>query len=1099
MITSQAGVFLLAGLALLWEAMAADTGYPAFDFTQAADRSGWEATHDVGPFQAVATGMRVTITGADPFITGPKRDYPAGQPLWLRVRQYSDAGGLCQVFYFTAGASEANSVRFNVPAAQWVENRVALPALGTGYRLRIDPPGTSGTATLAGLQTEARGTLPDWDFATLPDATDWQAWNQISALTPTTNGLQIAISGGDPYMGGPARNYPSGTALWLHVLLKSDQGGGGQLFYFTDGPTEENSVHFSVPAGQWHEAIVPMPALGPGYRLRLDPPGSGASCLLKRLWFEERVRLQPPVWPQPAAPQIAADAPVLQAGLLTLAQNPGQWGGCRLEVAGQRFACGNPEQLLGYLLNKQQRWVGSSQLFSNGVQVISSPGSLRVTGTGEDGDGAAWKFEQVLTATEPGVIQIEGSVQTDRDREVVYLPLIQLLAGVESFGTNKHQALFAGLEYLENEPSSSEADVIGPASKRQVPNNLKITLPMMAIQAEGRYLALIWEPDPRLSALFDSPDRQFNSGGHLLGLQLPGSDGLNREEGSLLPYKGLQLAANQPFHWRATLLAGTGESVVPAVQQYVRLRGLPAVPDSGYTAESYFRLAAHGWLDSGIRDGDRYRHALWPGFNSQPAADAAMWMRWLSGGVNDPALSNRLETAATGAIAQVSPAAYNATGIGHVRYPVEALVFGAVAENASAALQGGRNLLSGFQPDGHIYYVPPASGTDYSKTHWSKEANGLTANSVVAVLEAAVFSGDRSLTTEALRLLRAMDTFKHTVPRGAQTWEVPLHTPDILASAYLVRAYVLGYELTGEGYLLEQARYWAWTGVPFVYLVPPTPQPVGVYSTIPVLGATAWVAPVWIGLPVQWCGLVYGDALTRLARYDDSGPWRQLADGIAAAGIQHSWPTDDAERQGLLPDSYDLAGQQRGGPPINPATVLACAAVLHGGPTVYDFRSLPRHGLVLHAAGAVTGIKESTGGVQFTVHPWSAKPSWLLINGLRSAPQVRFDGRNVPLSAPHAFQSGSGRLILQLQKETTIELIYPAVAALKIAPSAVEGAWDVHWPRAASNWVLQAAESLSGTPAWADVAGPIASNAVEFTQTLSARDPSKWFRLRSSP
>jgi hypothetical protein len=86
--------------------------------------------------------------------------------------------------------------------------------------------------------------------------------------------------------------------------------------------------------------------------------------------------------------------------------------------------------------------------------------------------------------------------------------------------------------------------------------------------------------------------------------------------------------------------------------------------------------------------------------------------------------------------------------------------------------------------------------------------------------------------------LSAMAKFKDTVPRGAQTWEVPLHTPDILASAYLLRAYTLGYEVTGDTNLLEQARYWAWTGVPFVYLTPPSDRPVGLYSTIPVLGAT---------------------------------------------------------------------------------------------------------------------------------------------------------------------------------------------------------------------------------------------------------------------
>ena len=42
---------------------------------------------------------------------------------------------------------------------------------------------------------------------------------------------------------------------------------------------------------------------------------------------------------------------------------------------------------------------------------------------------------------------------------------------------------------------------------------------------------------------------------------------------------------------------------------------------------------------------------------------------------------------------------------------------------------------------------------------------------------------------------------------------------------------------------------------------------------------------VWLGLPVQWCGLVYADALYRLEPHDPKGPWKQLADGIAASGV----------------------------------------------------------------------------------------------------------------------------------------------------------------------------------------------------------------------
>jgi len=349
----------------------------------------------------------------------------------------------------------------------------------------------------------------------------------------------------------------------------------------------------------------------------------------------------------------------------------------------------------------------------------------------------------------------------------------------------------------------------------------------------------------------------------------------------------------------------------------------------------------------------------------------------------------------------------------------------------------------------------------------------------------------------ALDKLRVMDAFRGTVPRGAQTWEIPLHAPDILASAHLVRCYTLGYELTGEPEMLAQARYWAWTGVPFVYLRAPVPAPIGLYATIPVYGATAWVGS-WFGRPVQWCGMVYADALDRLAEYDPEGPWRRLADGIAASGVQQTWPETDLERQGLLPDVLRLRAQYRDGPAINPGTVLVGAPRLYGAPAPYTFRCWRRYGLRLHAAGTVTDVVEAADHVSFPLTQWPNAPAGLLINGFHRKPTVRVDGQEISLSAPHQFDADAGRLVLQLQGTVRVDIFYPELPRVQIRRSDRLGAVELMWPRAVGLAQIQGTASLS-SPQWSRVPAVTRLEGDRWIATVAATGPARFFRLLAQP
>jgi len=774
----------------------------------------------------------------------------------------------------------------------------------------------------------------------------------------------------------------------IRVRMKSDADPHGELFYgrsFQAG----HSVRFTIQNdGRWHEyALLSAEPLGPGTRFRLDPGTTEGRIVVASIHVETLAPLEPPRFrPPEQSPRSAAEPVAIRSGALRLDHHQQDLGDFVINVAGAAMATGYHAEQISLMLDNQALWLELDR--AGASRTTGSDGSITMTAVLKDDRVGQWKMTRRFQAgPHPGSISVETTFLADRDSDVIYLPWLTLFPGLGTFGARKTQGLFAGLEYLDDEPSSSEADVSTPEHVRRAPDPVKITFPLMAVTHGGRYIGLIWEPSDLTAAVFDSPDLIYNSGAHVMALTAP-AVGDRRFGNALVAHTPFRVTANQPLTARATIIGGRGDTIIPAVQQYVEMRGLPPVPEVRGGFDAAVTLLSHGWLDSAIHEGGLFRHAVWgESFKAGPAADAVMYMDWLANHAQDPNLARRLTDARDLAVTKLPPGQPYLSAVSHTRTPTAPFVFGGIDSYVERRRADAESLLAQFDEQGIKPYRP--GKVDYGRTHFAHHANGHAAADVTRILEAATLSADPELIARGLALLDKQTTlYANSVPRGAQVWEVPLHTPDILASAYLVKAYTLGYMIARKPEYLEQARYWAWTGVPFVYLANPTEGEVGPYATIAVLGATNWKAPSWFGRPVQWCGLVYGSALHLLSHYDKDGPWAQIAKGITATGLQMTWPTSDQRRQGLLPDFFHLREQLSDGPAINPGTVQAHIPELFDRGALYDVRRLAKTGWFLHAPCAIRDLKETDDSVTFCVDGWGNKVFYILLAGVERAPTV---------------------------------------------------------------------------------------------------------------
>ncbi len=863
----------------------------------------------------------------------------------------------------------------------------------------------------------------------------WGGPHDVTDVSSSAEGLSFTVTGEDPWFVGPMQKLPAAPAnikrtRFAMTCAPTTNDRSWQIFFCTAkrGFNEEWSCRLrpvgKAPYTRFEtELSVPFPMRGE-CRFRLDPPGTQGSAdkyTVKTISIEYSA----PLWsyaPQQAAPLVipASTRLVVKGAGWELRHDPGRIGAFRFIARGKAVE-NLPEEPFVYV-DKAGK-VRTLDWSNVKMTAVLDGGSLSTEAQAIDADGRRWVLRRRFEISKiDGSLLVETQVVAgprkgdDEPAKVLHVPALTLFVDRASNG-HKHQAMLAGVEYLDDEPSSNTKEIRTHEHNRMIPAEYRLSAPVAVFTRDGNWLAAIWMEQGKIkrsgagpsqcATVFDTPDRLFKSGGHLLAFWVP-AVGPARSESELDVYEPVPL---HKLEHLALFKVGEGESVADAIETW--FSGTTLLQPDKIDQTSALEQLAHGWLDSAIREGVKFKHAIGGSFKSSLVADAPVLMQYLASALDrepkgDKKLAARLRSTSAEVLAAVPKRDVGFTGVSHVRRPAPVLVAGDVSAflaRKNADLKSGNVSLA----SGKRIWKPQPGKPDFGETLGADHCNGYTAMALDGLLSAATWSGDETEIAKALAIVdKATALYHGTVPRGAQPWEMPLHTPDIMASAHLVRIYTLAYLLKPDPAYLREARHWAYGGLSMVYLVPPPfdfgegVKPVGLYATCAVMGATHWVAPNWIGRPVQWCGLVYSAALWDLARIEPDVKarkfWRNIATGITVSGARQNHTADEPHFVGLLPDSWNLERQTRFPIPINPGTVQENFAEYVQMP-FYSVRAVVRPGsgapALVHAAGDVEALAPEKGTLRCRVTAWPQAPSKVVVTRVSKPQRVLFAGAPV--------------------------------------------------------------------------------------------------------
>lgn len=977
------------------------------------DVEGWHAVRGVDSARATDGVLVVRTNGPDPYLAGPPVAIDAGVHQFLAMRCRANVAGLTQIYFGDSargGFTEERTVAIDVQAStDFVVYEVDLRRVpgwnGVIDRLRVDP--VNG---------------PDEDDALFE--LDWiavyQAAPRLVPSLPIWHGPDALVVGFENRGGRPIR----AAIDWFsdgHLL--------GTLHELDDASSRRTVIDASnLPPAAWIEAVQHG-----------------------RVVWRGRV-LRPSV--EPGAPAIA---PLPAARGSSIAVRPG--GAVLRSDADPRRAV---------------RLHPFASATVRGPDEVPTYFEFDTAGTVEDADGVLTCIDTVVDPRIGDVtctVIVRGTDVETRLTSCADLDVLRLEGPRMIEERPPTHALLPGLEYLEAGETSSDPSWTGTVhGRRERPPAYRVTAPSVSIEYDrddandtgnrAWVATMTWADWGRDAIHADGvPAVEFRSIGDVGSFA-----------SVFVPARGFRDARDDPYA-AEPLRVGAGESLslrtsfaidsgtIEDVFERHWIAHTPEPPPIGFVSPHERAIGAprpgpgeDGALERVIATSLRaYAETLFDGVS-----------RWKTHIAIQEAYADRPEMAA----AVVAEAARSqradllaSTGLA-ADASVESLLGDAGGFVGPKAYSKAVAAIAAMAPDGGVAYsITPeasarvaaladahgASGDDLGEV--GRTNAGLIAGAVLPLLEYAACTRDPLFVAAAERALARMNSF--TVPRGSQTWEIHAETPDLYAAAQCARANVWGWRTTGDERYLDEAQRWIRTGLPFLYWWSPAPngavqavhvadedgegpnlaerdpsafyadvdRPILPFASIPVFG-TSWYAVPWFGIPVQWCGLAWANAVRELDAIRPMPEHVRVADGIFRSAANQQ--CDSGYLAGTLPDSWDLARDSSRQPYIVPERLVEYAYRCLGAPNVGVVQYARIEGSEwTHVAtrSLLEDVEQLEGRLSISSRYFAGQDASLILGGTRRPLQsVRVDGAELEpgtgLGQYHWVDCGADRAVL---------------------------------------------------------------------------------------